>query len=68
MPKTIKDVYENATTFEKLLEAHKKARRGKREKKEVILFELNLEKELLNLERELKNLKTGFVVIDEDDK
>lgn len=57
MPKTIKNVYENVITFEKLLEAHKKARRGKREKKEIILFELDLEKELLSLERELKSGK-----------
>ncbi len=34
MPKTIKNVYENAVSFEKLLSAHKKARRGKREKRE----------------------------------
>lgn len=57
MPKTIKNVYEDAVSFENLLEAHKKARRGKREKKEVILFELNLEKELLRLEKELKSGK-----------
>ena len=50
MPKTIRNVYENAVSFEKLLEAHKKARRGKREKKKVILFELKMEEELLNLE------------------
>lgn len=34
MPKTIKNVYENAVSFEKLLSAHKKVRRGKREKRE----------------------------------
>lgn len=31
---------------EKSLKSHKKTRRGKREKKEIILFELNLEKKL----------------------
>lgn len=46
MPITIRNVYDNAVSFEKLLKSHKKARRGKREKKEIILFELNLEKEL----------------------
>ena len=46
MPITIRNVYDNAVSFEKLLKSHKKARWGKREKKEIILFELNLEKEL----------------------
>lgn len=50
---TIRNVYDNAVSFEKLLKSHKKARRGKREKKEIILFELNLENEILNLEKEL---------------
>ena len=54
MPITITNVYDNAVSFEKLLKSHKKARRGKREKKEIILFELNLENEILNLEKELK--------------
>lgn len=54
MPKTIKNVYNEAVSFEKLLKAHKKARRGKRQKREIILFELNLESELLRLEKELK--------------
>lgn len=54
MPKTIRNVYDNAVSFEKLLKAHKKARICKREKREVILFELNLENELLRLEKELR--------------
>lgn len=54
MPKTIKNVYDKAVSFDKILLAHKKARRGKREKKEVILFELNLESEILRIEKELK--------------
>lgn len=33
MPKTIRNKYDKAVTFEKLLKAHKKARCGKREKK-----------------------------------
>lgn len=33
MPITIRNVYDNAVSFEKLLKSHKKARRGKREKK-----------------------------------
>lgn len=55
MPKTIRNVYDDAVSFEKLLKAHKKSRCGKREKKEIIIFELNLENELLRIERELKN-------------
>ena len=55
MPKTIRNVYDKAVSFEKILAAHKKSRRGKREKKEVIKFELNLESEILRLEKELKN-------------
>lgn len=55
MPKTIRNVYDDAVSFEKLLKAHKKSRCGKREKREVILFELNLENELLRIERELKH-------------
>lgn len=55
MPKTIRNKYNEAVTFKKLLEAHKKARKGKREKKKVIQFELILEDELLNLEEELKS-------------
>ena len=55
MPKTIRNVYDSAISFDNLLKAHKKARQGKREKKQVILFELKLEEELLNLENELRN-------------
>lgn len=54
MPKTIRNVYDKAVSFDKILKAHKKARRGKREKKDVIIFELNLESEILRLEEELK--------------
>ena len=49
MPKTVRNIYENAVSFENLLLAHKKARCGKREKKKVILVELILEQELLRL-------------------
>ena len=55
MPKTIRNVYDSAVSFENLLIAHRKARRGKREKKKVILFEILLEQELLKIEQELKN-------------
>jgi len=55
MPKTMKNVYENALSFHNLLLAHKRARRGKREKRKVIQLELILEQELLQLEMELFN-------------
>ncbi len=55
MAKTIRNVYDDAVSFDKLLKAHIKARRGKREKRDVILFELRLEQELLQLEEKLKN-------------
>ncbi len=55
MPKTITNVYDDAVSFEKLLKAHRKSRCGKREKREIIIFELNLENELLRIEKELKN-------------
>lgn len=57
MPKTLRNVYDKAVSFDKLLMAHKKARKGKREKREVIIFELNLESEILRLEHELKHCK-----------
>ena len=40
MPKTVRNVYIDCLSFEELLKAHKMARRGKREKREVIIFEL----------------------------
>ena len=55
MPKTIKNVYDTAVSFEKLMSAHKKSRRGKREKRNVIKFELKLEEEILKLNEQLKN-------------
>ena len=61
MPKTVRNIYDNCLSFEELLKAHKMARRGKREKIEVIIFELNLESELLELVEQLKHgkYKTG---------
>ena len=42
-------------TFENLYEAHKQSRSGKREKYEVIQFELNLSENLVQLQKELYN-------------
>lgn len=47
-------VWEHIVTFENLLLAFRKARKGKRSRTDVAEFELNLEKELLVLQAELK--------------
>lgn len=49
------DDYEKIFNFQNLLKAHKKARRGKQGKREVIEFELNLAQNLCTLSEELKN-------------
>ena len=57
MPKTIKKCFYKNLTFEKLMEAHKRAKKHKVYKKEVIEFEFNLEKNLINLMNNIKNKK-----------
>lgn len=55
------NLWPQTTSFENLLIASRKARKGKRFKEETARFELNLEKELLRLQRELteKTYKHG---------
>lgn len=55
MPKKIKNCFYQKLTFENLISAHKRARKHKTYKNEVINFEINLENNLTNL---LNNLKT----------
>ena len=55
MPKTIKNAFWNALTFEKLLESHYRARKHKTFKPELIEFEFNLENNIVNLLHQLKN-------------
>ena len=55
MPKKIKNAYFQNLTFEKMLQAHRRARKHKAYKHEVISFELNLENNLINLINQLKN-------------
>ena len=55
MPKKIKNVFLNNLTFEKLLEAHHRAKKGKKYKAEVIKFELDLENNITNLLNSIKN-------------
>ncbi len=56
MPKKIKNCFDKNLTFDKLLQAHKRARLHKTYKREVIRFELDLENNIYNL---LNNIKSG---------
>lgn len=55
MPKRINNIFQEQITFTKLLEAHQKTKKGKRFKKQVIEFEMDLETNLLQIGRNLKN-------------
>ncbi len=54
MPKTIKNAWASHFTFEKFLEAHKRASKGKHQTRDVLLFEMNLETNLSNLMRQIE--------------
>ena len=53
--KTYRNLYPQIATFQNLLQAFYKARKGKRGKIGVAAFEYDLERELLRLERELQD-------------
>jgi len=55
MPKTLKNCFYKNLTFQKLLEAHDRAKKHKMYKSEIIQFELNLENNLINLINNIKN-------------
>ena len=55
MPKTIRNKYYEYLTYEKLMEAHIKSRKGKGLRKEIILFNLKQEEYILWLLEELRN-------------
>ena len=57
MPQKIKNCFDKNLTFEKLLQAHKRAKKHKTYKNEVIEFELNLENNISNLLNNIKNNK-----------
>ena len=57
MPKKIKNCFYKNLTFNKLMEAHKRARQHKTYKNEVIKFEMNLENNLINLLNNIKDKK-----------
>ena len=61
MSKTIKNCFYEKLTFEKMLEANNRARVGKVKKKEVILFEMDLETNIVRIIDEIKsgNYKFG---------
>ena len=54
MPKTIRNAYFKYLTYEKLLEAHFKSRKGKGYRKEIILFNLKQEEYIMWLLEKLK--------------
>lgn len=55
MSKKIRNQFHKKLTFNKMLEAHKRARKHKTYKNEVIKFEFNLENNLINLINNLNN-------------
>lgn len=55
MPKRVNNIFKREITFRKLLEAHNKTKKGKRFKKQVIEFEMDLESNILQIEKELLN-------------
>lgn len=56
MPKTIRNQFDKYLTYEKLMEAHKKSRKCKNRKEELILFNLKQEEYIRWL---YEKLKTG---------
>ena len=60
MSKTIKKLFNNKLTFKKLLEAHERASIGKKYRKEIILFEMDLETNLIKILLDLKKNKYKF--------
>lgn len=57
MPKTIRNKYYKYLTYEKLMEAHIKSRKGKGNRKEIIMFNLKQEEYIMWLLEQLKNKK-----------
>lgn len=60
MSKTIKNCYLKCLTYQKLLEAHERASMGKKKKKDVILFEMDLETNIIKILNALKNESYKF--------
>ena len=57
MPKKINHCFYEKLTFENLVNAHKRSRKNKPYHNEVVLFELNLENNLMNILNQIKDNK-----------
>ena len=57
MPKTIRNKFDKILSYETLMEAHKKSRKGKGYRNEIIKFNLKQEEYIMWLYNELKNAK-----------
>lgn len=55
MPKKINNVFDANLTFEKILQAHYRARKNKVNRNEIIKFEISLENNITNLLNKIKN-------------
>lgn len=55
MCKTIKKCFDKNLTFEKMMSAYERAKKGKGNKKEIIKFEMDLESNICNIIDELKS-------------
>ena len=55
MPRRKNNIWKNKITFSNLLSAHKRAKKGKRFRDEVIRFEMDLEENLMSIGKELLN-------------
>lgn len=56
MPKTIRNKYDKALTYENLLKAHQKSRKGKNYRDNIIKFNLKQEEYIMWLYNSLKNM------------
>ena len=61
MPKKIKNCFYQKLTFENLISAHKRARKHKTYKNEVINFEINLENNFKRIEQNHEFLEVHFL-------
>lgn len=60
MPKTIKHEFDKCLTFKKMLEAHERAKVGKSNKSEIIIFEMDLENNIIKIIDDIKYNRYKF--------
>lgn len=60
MSKTIKNKFDDCLTFKKMLAAHERAKKGKNSKSEIIIFEMDLETNIIRIINEIKNNNYKF--------